>query len=78
VISTPAEVATSSFIEDTELIQVPGQRRQAAQAVVEATTSPQSVSSTLAWTVGLAIAGVLLLAAGLSLRRRGLSDLLVS
>ena len=78
VISTPAEVATSSVIEDVELIQAPGERRQAAQAVIEATTSPQSVSSTLAWTVGLAIAGVLLLAAGFSLRRRGLSDLLVS
>jgi hypothetical protein len=35
------------------------------------------VNSSLGWSVGLAIAGVLLLAAGLSLRRKGISDLLV-
>ena len=64
--------------EDSELTQAPTQRRQAAQSVIATSVTQDSASSTLGWTVGLAIAGVLLLVAGLSLRRRGVSDLLVS
>jgi len=64
--------------EDSEVILAPSQRRQAAQSVVTASTSSDAVNSGLGWTVGLAIAGVLLLVAGLSMRRKGVSDLLVS
>jgi hypothetical protein len=63
--------------QDSEVTQSPTQRRQAAQSVITASTTSEPVNSSLGWTVGLAIAGVLLLAAGLSLRRRGISDLLV-
>jgi hypothetical protein len=63
--------------EDSEVTQPPTQRRQAAQSVITASTTSEPVNSSLGWTVGLAIAGVLLLAAGLTLRRRGISDLLV-
>jgi hypothetical protein len=64
--------------EDAELIQLPTPRKQAAQSVIATSVTQDSASSTLGWTVGLVIAGVLLLVAGLSLRRRGVSDLLVS
>ena len=63
--------------QDSEVTRAPTQRRQAAQSVITASTAADPVNSSLGWTVGLAIAGVLLLAAGLSLRRRGISDLLV-
>jgi hypothetical protein len=63
--------------QDSAVTQAPTQRRQAAQSVITASTTADPVNSSLGWTVGLAIAGVLLLAAGLSLRRRGISDLLV-
>ena len=63
--------------EDSEVTQPPTQRRQAAQSVITASTTSEPVNSSLGWTVGLAIAGVLLLAAGLSLKRRGISDLLI-
>jgi hypothetical protein len=63
--------------EDSEVTQTPTQRRQAAQSVITASTTADPVNSSLGWTVGLAIAGVLLLAAGLTLRRKGISDLLV-
>jgi hypothetical protein len=63
--------------QDSEVTKAPTQRRQAAQSVITASTNADPVNSSLGWTVGLAIAGVLLLAAGLSLRRRGISDLLV-
>jgi hypothetical protein len=63
--------------QDSEVRQTPTQRRQAAQSVVTASTTADPVNSSLGLTVGLAIAGVLLLAAGLSLRHRGISDLLV-
>ena len=65
-------------MEDLEVIQSPPQRRQAAQSVIATSNVSDPVNSSLGWTVGLAIAGVLLLVAGLSLRRRGVSDLLVS
>jgi hypothetical protein len=63
--------------QDSEVTKAPTQRRQAAQSVITASTAADPVNSSLGWTVGLAIAGVLLLAAGLSLKRRGISDLLV-
>ncbi len=63
--------------QDSEVTQAPTQRRQAAQSVSAASTTADPVNSSLGWSVGLAIAGVLLLAAGLSLRRKGISDLLV-
>ncbi len=63
--------------QDSEVTQAPTQRRQAAQSVITASTTADPVNSSLGWSVGLAIAGVLLLAAGLSLRRKGISDLLV-
>jgi hypothetical protein len=63
--------------EDSEVTQPPTQRRQAAQSVITASTTSEPVNSSLGWTVGLAIAGVLLLAAGLTLRRKGISDLVV-
>jgi hypothetical protein len=63
--------------QDSEVTQAPTQRRQAAQSVIAASTTADPVNSSLGWSVGLAIAGVLLLAAGLSLRRKGISDLLV-
>jgi hypothetical protein len=63
--------------EDSEVTQPPTQRRQAAQSVITASTTSDPVNSSLGWTVGLAIAGVVLLAAGLTLRRRGISDLVV-
>jgi hypothetical protein len=62
---------------DSEVTESPTQRRQAAQSVITASTTSEPVNSSLGWTVGLAIAGVLLLAAGLTLRRRGISDLVV-
>jgi hypothetical protein len=63
--------------QDSAVTQAPTQRRQAAQSVITASTTADPVNSSLGWSVGLAIAGVLLLAAGLSLKRRGISDLLV-
>jgi hypothetical protein len=63
--------------EDSEVTQPPTQRRQAAQSVITASATADPVNSSLGWTVGLAIAGVLLLAAGLTLRRKGISDLVV-
>ena len=63
--------------QDSEVTQAPTQRRQAAQSVITASTAADPVNSSLGWSVGLTIAGVLLLAAGLSLKRRGISDLLV-
>jgi hypothetical protein len=63
--------------QDSEVTKAPTQRRQAAQSVITASTAADPVNSSLGWTVGLAIAAVLLLAAGLSLKRRGISDLLV-
>jgi hypothetical protein len=74
---SPGEVLESAPIEDAEIAQSPTQRTQAAQSVITASSSAEPANSNLGWTVGLAIAGVLLLAAGLSLRRRGISDLLV-
>ncbi len=63
--------------EDSEVTQSPTQRSQAAQSIITASTTSDPVNSSLSWTVGLVIAGVLLLAAGLTLRRRGISDLVV-
>ena len=63
--------------QDSEVTQAPTQRRQAAQSVIAASTTADPVNPSLGLRVGLAIAGVLLLAAGLSLRRKGISDLLV-
>ena len=74
---SPGEVLETTPIEDAEIALSPPQRRQAAQSVITASSTAEPANSTLGWTVGLAIAGVLLLAAGLSLRRRGISDLLV-
>jgi hypothetical protein len=73
------EVVTEVLpIEDLEVFQSPPQRRQAAQSVIATSNVSDPVNSSLGWTVGLAIAGVLFLVVGLSLRRRGVSDLLVS
>jgi hypothetical protein len=74
----PEAALESLPTEDSEVTQAPTQRRQAAQSVITASTASDPANSSLGWAVGLAIAGVLLLAAGLSLRRRGISDLLVS
>jgi hypothetical protein len=74
---SPGEVLETAPIEDEEIAQSPPQRTQAAQSVITASSAAEPANSNLGWTVGLAIAGVLLLAAGLSLRRRGISDLLV-
>ena len=73
----PEAVLVTAPTEDSEIAQSPTQRRQAAQSVISASSDAEPANSTLGWTVGLAIAGVLLFVAGLSLRRRGISDLLV-
>ena len=73
----PEVTLETSPTQDSEVTKAPTQRRQAAQSVITASTAADPVNSSLGWSVGLAIAGVLLLAAGLSLRRRGISDLLV-
>ena len=75
---SPDLASPSSTGEDSEVILAPSPRRQAAQSVIRASTSSDAVNSGLGWMVGLAIAGVLLLVAGLSLRRKGVSDLLAS
>jgi hypothetical protein len=75
---SPDRAVPGSTIEDSEVTLVPGQRRQAAQSVIKASASSESENSALGWTVGMAIAGVLLLVAGLSIRRKGVSDLLVN
>ena len=64
--------------QDSEVSQTPNQRWQAAQSVITASATPEATNSSLSWIVGLTIAGVLLLVSSFSLRRRGLSDLLVS
>jgi hypothetical protein len=74
----PEAVLETSPTEDSEISQSPTQRRQAAQSVIAASADPETANWSLGWTVGLAVTGVVLLVAGLSLRRRGLSDLLVS
>jgi len=74
----PEVVLETLPTRDSEVTQSPSQRLQAAQSIIAASVAPESASSSLAWTVGLTIGGVLILAAGLSLRRRGVSDLLVS
>lgn len=74
----PEPVLEEVPAEDQEVIQSPPQRRQAAQSVIATSNVSDPVNSSLGWVAGLAIAGVLLLVAGLSLRRRGVSDLLVN
>jgi hypothetical protein len=64
--------------EDSEVTQLPTQRQQAAQSVITASATPEAASSSLGWIVGLTIAGALLLVAGFLIRRRSVSDLLVS
>jgi hypothetical protein len=71
-------VSESTSTEDSEVARAPIERRQAAQSIITATATPATDTLSVGWTVGLAIAGVILLAVGLSLRRRGVSDLLVS
>jgi hypothetical protein len=75
---SPDTASPNPTFEDSEVALAPTQRRQAAQSVIKASAASDSVNAGLGWTVGLAIAGVLLLVAGLSLRRKGVSDLLVS
>lgn len=74
----PPVIAPEPIIGDSEILEVVSERKQAAQAVIRASATSESVNSSLGWAVGLAIAGALLLAAGFSLRRRGVSDMLVS
>jgi len=74
----PDAASPNPTFEDSEVTLEPSQRRQAAQSVIKASASSDTVNSSLGWTVGLTIAGVLLLVAGLSLRRKGVSDLLVN
>jgi hypothetical protein len=73
----PEAVLEFSPTEDSEVTQSPTQRQQAAQSVITASATPDAVSSSLGWTVGLTIAGALLLVAGFLIRRRAVSDLLV-
>jgi hypothetical protein len=73
----PEVVIETLPTEDSEVIRPLTQRRQAAQSVIAASSVSDPVNSSMGWSVGLAIAGVLLLVAGLSLRRRGVSNLLV-
>lgn len=65
------------LIEDSEVFVPSRERSQASQAVIKASSGAESVDSNLGWAVGLAIAGVLLLVGGFSMRRRRISDLLV-
>jgi len=64
--------------EDSEVAESPTQRQQAAQSLITASATPEAASSSLGWIVGLTIAGALLLVAGFLIRRRAVSDLLVS
>lgn len=75
---SPEATSPNPNVEDSEAALAPSQRRQAAQSVIRASISSDNSNSGLAWSVGLAIAGVLLLVAGLSLRRKGVSDLMMS
>jgi hypothetical protein len=63
---------------DSELFQQPERRDQAAQSLTVVSESGQDNASLLGWAIGLGLTGVLILAAGLYIRRRGLPSMLVS
>lgn len=68
----------SAPIEDSLVTEKSSPRSQAAQSVIEASATTGAGNFSMGWTVGFAIAGLLLLSIGLSLRRRGVSELLVN
>ena len=74
----PEELVEVIPTEDSEVAQSQTQRQQAAQSVITASATPEAASSSLGWIVGLTITGALLLVAGFLIRRRAVSDLLVS
>ena len=72
------ESVTTPRAVDSELFQEPQQRDQAAQSLTVVSESSQDNASLLGWGIGLVLTGVLILAAGLYIRRRGLPAMLVS
>jgi hypothetical protein len=63
---------------DSELFTKPEQRDQAAQSLTVVSDSSQDNASLLGWAVGFGLTGVLILAAGIYIRRKGLPEMLVS
>jgi hypothetical protein len=72
------ESVTQSNAVDSELFQQPERRDQAAQSLTVISESGQDNASLLGWAIGLGLTGVMILAAGLYIRRRGLPEMLVS
>jgi hypothetical protein len=72
------ETAGERKVEDSELFRETEQRDQAAQSLTVVSESSQDNTSILGWALGLGLTGVMILAAGLYIRRRGLPEMLVS
>jgi hypothetical protein len=53
-------------------------RQQAAQTILVPTESSSGGEAMAGWAIGLGLAGVLILATGLIIRRKGLPELLIS
>jgi hypothetical protein len=63
---------------DSELFTKPEQRDQAAQSLTVVSDSSQDNASLLGWAIGFGLTGVLIMAAGIYIRRKGLPEMLVS
>ena len=62
---------------DSELVTKPEQRDQAAQSLTVVSDSSQDTASLLGWAIGFGLTGILILAAGIYIRRKGLPEMLV-
>ena len=72
------EADDQSRAADSELFTKPEQRDQAAQSLTVVSDSSQDNASLLGWAIGFGLTGILILAAGIYIRRKGLPEMLVS
>jgi type IV secretory pathway VirJ component len=72
------EADGQSRAADSELFTKPEQRDQAAQSLTVVSDSSQDNASLLGWAIGFGLTGILILAAGIYIRRKGLPEMLVS
>jgi hypothetical protein len=72
------EADGQSRAADSELFTKPEQRDQAAQSLTLVSDSSQDNASLLGWAIGFGLTGILILAAGIYIRRKGLPEMLVS
>jgi hypothetical protein len=72
------EADDQSRAADSELFTNPDKRDQAAQSLTVVSDSSQDNASLLGWAIGFGLTGILILAAGIYIRRKGLPEMLVS